>query len=82
MGQLHRGQRSRNHKQLRICMPMQSHKTFCFNSEKSHRIRAPGFGKQALTVLEGHTPGLMNASTTNRLHRPQCLPRQGPITSH
>ena len=82
MGQLHRGQWSRNHKQLRICMPMQSDQTFGFNSEKNHRIRAPGFGKQALTVLEGHTPGLMNASTTNRLHHPQYLPRQGTIPSH
>ena len=82
MGQLRRGQRSRNHKQLRLCMPMQSQKAFGFNSEESHRIRAPGFGKQALTVIEGQTPGLMDTSTTNRLHRPQCLPRQGTIAGH
>lgn len=63
-------------------MRMQSRKAFHLDAEQSHRIGATGFGEHALTIIKSQAPGLMDASTANRLQRPQCSPRQGTIESH
>ena len=82
MRELCRDQRPGNHQQLLVRIGMQGRKGFGLNAEEGQRLRATGFGEQALAVIKGQAPGLMDASTSNRLNHPKCLPCQGTIGGH